>query len=313
VSGSARYIELKLLRVFRAVIRNGGFAAAQTELNTSLANISLQMKQLEEKLGARLCERGLRGLRITPQGALLAKSAEKLLAEVELFRAEVIGIATAASGELRMGVLGHLVHNADCRVHDAISQLRTAMGEVKTHLTIGLAEELDSLLTQGGLDVAVSWRPNEARTLTFIPLFRDRFSLYCSRHHPLFALSDSSISSEHMAQSNHVTWSPADSQGFLRIPPDMVSTATNPSLEAVACLILSGFYIGYLPCSFAERWVETGELRALNDALNGRETDVGMILPEDTRSARGPRALEAVQQALIAVHPAAAGARRRSG
>jgi LysR family transcriptional regulator, transcriptional activator for bauABCD operon len=312
VSASTHYIELKLLRVFRAVIRNGGFAAAQTDLNTSLANISLQMKQLEERVGVRLCERGLRGLRITAQGALLAKSAERLLADVDRFRAEVVAIATAASGELRLGVLDHLVHNSDCRIPDAIGRLRTVMSDIKTHLTTGLAEELESLLMQGSLDIAVSWRPNEAQALTFIPLFRERFSLYCSRQHPLFAVPDSSISAALLAQSDQITWSPAGSRGFLSSPPGIVSGAASPSLDAVAWLILSAFHIGYLPCSFARRWVETGDFRALNDSVAGREIELGMMISRDVRNARGLRGLEAVQQALLSAH-AAASATIRSG
>jgi DNA-binding transcriptional LysR family regulator len=35
------------------------------------------------------------------------------------------------------------------------------------------------------------------------------------------------------------------------------------SMEAIATMLLTGTYIGYLPCHYAKRWVDEGELFAL--------------------------------------------------
>ncbi|MEM7227127.1 MAG: LysR family transcriptional regulator, partial [Pseudomonadota bacterium] len=54
-------VELRLLRVFDSVVRNGGFAAAERELGVSRPAISRHMAELEARLGFRLCERGRGG------------------------------------------------------------------------------------------------------------------------------------------------------------------------------------------------------------------------------------------------------------
>lgn len=53
--------DLRLLRIFAAVVRHQGFAAAQQELNLSTSAISTYMSQLENQLGIVLCHRGRGG------------------------------------------------------------------------------------------------------------------------------------------------------------------------------------------------------------------------------------------------------------
>jgi DNA-binding transcriptional LysR family regulator len=58
-------IELRLLRVYRAVVERGGLSAAQVELGLGLATISKHLSDLELRLGMRLCSRG-QGTREVP-------------------------------------------------------------------------------------------------------------------------------------------------------------------------------------------------------------------------------------------------------
>ncbi|UWP88847.1 LysR family transcriptional regulator [Aliiroseovarius crassostreae] len=58
---------------FEAVMRNGGFTAASSELYVSQAAVSKRIRQLEEWLGAPLFERGARTLTPTPAAEKLAE------------------------------------------------------------------------------------------------------------------------------------------------------------------------------------------------------------------------------------------------
>ena len=44
---------------------------------------------------------------------------------------------------------------------------------------------------------------------------------------------------------------------------ELPSTAAARQIEGVAFLILSGWHIGYLPVSYAERWVESESMRSI--------------------------------------------------
>ncbi|UWP92004.1 LysR family transcriptional regulator [Aliiroseovarius crassostreae] len=64
---------LGTLVFFEAVMRNGGFTAASSELYVSQAAASKRIRQLEEWLGAPLLERGARTLTPTPAAEKLAE------------------------------------------------------------------------------------------------------------------------------------------------------------------------------------------------------------------------------------------------
>ena len=54
-------LDLRLIRVFLAIVDAGGVSPAQATLNVGQSTISTQLATLETRLGYRLCERGRGG------------------------------------------------------------------------------------------------------------------------------------------------------------------------------------------------------------------------------------------------------------
>lgn len=67
-------LPLATLPVFEAAARHQSFALAAAELNLSQAAVSRQIKQLEERLGVSLFERGHRSVRLTDAGEQLQRA-----------------------------------------------------------------------------------------------------------------------------------------------------------------------------------------------------------------------------------------------
>lgn len=61
-------LSVNALRAFEAAARLGGFAAAALELGVTPGAVTAQIKTLEAALGARLFERGAKGVELTPLG-----------------------------------------------------------------------------------------------------------------------------------------------------------------------------------------------------------------------------------------------------
>ena len=59
--GQVSDVDMRLLRVFGAVVRCGGISAAELELNIGRSTISRHLKDLETRLGVTLCHRGRGG------------------------------------------------------------------------------------------------------------------------------------------------------------------------------------------------------------------------------------------------------------
>lgn len=68
-------LPLATLPVFEAAAKHQSFAHAAVELNLSQAAVSRQIKQLEERLGVSLFERGHRSVRLTEAGERLQRAA----------------------------------------------------------------------------------------------------------------------------------------------------------------------------------------------------------------------------------------------
>lgn len=79
ILGQLADVDLRLLRVFRAVADCGGMAAAELELNIAMSTISRHIKDLEERFGMVLCRRGRSGFALTPEGERIYAASERLL------------------------------------------------------------------------------------------------------------------------------------------------------------------------------------------------------------------------------------------
>lgn len=81
--------DLTVLRVFDAVARHGGFAAAQPERNINPSTISNHIRALEARLGVRLCKRGRAGFLLTEQGEIVLAAARRLFQALDDFALDV--------------------------------------------------------------------------------------------------------------------------------------------------------------------------------------------------------------------------------
>src|SRR5436190_23739885 len=103
--------DLRLLRVFMTVVRCRGFAPAQSVLNVSQANISIQMKQLEERLGVRLCHRGRSGFWLTSEGKDVYEACLSLFRSLDEFRSSIAYSSGQTAGLLHISIIDNSVFN----------------------------------------------------------------------------------------------------------------------------------------------------------------------------------------------------------
>jgi LysR family transcriptional regulator, transcriptional activator for bauABCD operon len=78
--------DLRLLRVFDAVVRGSGFASAEVLLNKSKSAISIDISSLETRLGVTLCRRGRSGFALTAHGKEIHALAHDLFTQLREFR-----------------------------------------------------------------------------------------------------------------------------------------------------------------------------------------------------------------------------------
>ena len=275
--GQIQDIDVKLLRVFRTVVCHGGLSAAQSELNASLPTISSQIKQLEERLGVRLCERGNQGFSVTVQGEALLRSSEVLFAAFDDFRNDLAELVRLPMGEARLGVIDNLTNNPVCRIHSALADLYENMPGAGINFYIGPPNELEGQVLAGTLDMAIGLFPRRLATIEYVSLFQETQALYCAPGHPLFEMPDSAIDQIALSQAAYASWSYLEPYVCATITTKFDVITGTAFMEGLVSLIRSGRYMGYLPCHFARSWVASGELRAILPDHMGREVSVELI------------------------------------
>ncbi|HEV7847398.1 MAG TPA: LysR family transcriptional regulator [Thermoleophilaceae bacterium] len=95
-------LDVKQLRVLRAVAEHGSFSAAADSLSYTQPAISQQIAALEKRAGTTLVDRGSRGVRLTDAGRALVEHAEVVIARLAAAEAELEAIAGIRGGRVRL-------------------------------------------------------------------------------------------------------------------------------------------------------------------------------------------------------------------
>src|SRR6476619_2248965 len=75
-----RYMDLSDLRIFSAVVREGGVTRAAERLHRVQSNVTTRIRQLEDDIGVSLFIREGKRLHLSPAGQVLLDYADRLLA-----------------------------------------------------------------------------------------------------------------------------------------------------------------------------------------------------------------------------------------
>jgi len=179
-------VDLQLLRLFLGVVESNGFSAAQGELGLSQSSISQQMAKLETRLGYRVCNRGKGGFSLTPKGEQLLIAARSLFDSIETFRHQSNGVAGRLIGEVRLGLSEAVDQSVLQRVAEAIRRFRERDESVRIELISAMPGEMERLLLQQRLDLAIGYFSQVQSAFDYRELFSETQHLYCAPGHPLF-------------------------------------------------------------------------------------------------------------------------------
>jgi DNA-binding transcriptional LysR family regulator len=125
-------MELRHLRYFVAVAEEGHFGRAAERLHIVQPGLSVQIRALEEELGAALFVRTTRKVELTDAGRLLLLEAQRTLDQAEHARRVVRSAASGETGVVRIGFVGNAV--AAGRLSDDLTAFHAAWSGVTLEL-----------------------------------------------------------------------------------------------------------------------------------------------------------------------------------
>lgn len=260
--GNLNDVDLRMLRTFCTIVEAGGFTAAQVRLNMSLPRLSVVIRDLEIRVGYSLCKRGKSGFQLTDEGMATYTAAQELFADIERFRQKTVAVNGRSQEHLQLGTVDSLATMPNSPLPCAIARFRKSNPRVRLQLHVMRPDELEQAVLEERLHLAIGAFHHRLSGLDYKPLFDEEQNLYCSAEHPFFNRPDESLTIDEISASDYVD------RGYVaenRRPYElhfrnMISAF---SMEAIALLLFSGSYIGYLPTHYAQTWVEQGRLRPI--------------------------------------------------
>jgi len=158
-------LRFRHLQLIDELDRTGSLTRAADSLRLTQPALSKQLKEVEDMLGFEIFQRGSRGLRKTPQGAVLVNGASLLLRE--LLHVQIEAAAAGADGDLRaMLRLGTSAFLAVGLLPPVIARLTSLVPPMQVRLREDNVPRLFDALLQGELDALVTLYSSEVMAST---------------------------------------------------------------------------------------------------------------------------------------------------
>lgn len=142
--------DLRALRAFVCVAREGSVSRAAETLHLTQPAVSLKLKQFQVQVGRTLFTRHPQGLTLTPDGHALLAAAEKVLTAVDAFDLAARALHTTVRGKLRIGTI---VDPEFIRLGAFLQRLMERAPQIETELHHGMSGTVLERLRRHELDV----------------------------------------------------------------------------------------------------------------------------------------------------------------
>ncbi len=178
-------LKLHLLRAADAIDTQGSLLKAAASLGITQPALTKSLRDLEEMMQQRLFERHARGTRPTPAGAVVARAARRILAELHRLDEELDTLASPSRGTVALGALPVTAAGV---LPGVLARLKARQPDIQIRLQQGRTEELLPLLAAGEIDLIVGrlYEPPLPDSFSREPLWHEPISILARTHHPIF-------------------------------------------------------------------------------------------------------------------------------
>lgn len=149
-------MEVRVLRYFLAVAREGNITRAADFLHVTQPTLSRQLKDLEQELGKKLFTRSSHSIALTEEGILLRKRAEEIVNMMDKLEVEFSSMEETISGDV---YIGGGETDAMRQIARAVKDLQAIYPNMRYHLYSGNEEDVTDRLDRGLLDFGILIEP----------------------------------------------------------------------------------------------------------------------------------------------------------
>jgi DNA-binding transcriptional LysR family regulator len=151
-------LDIVRLRVLAAVAAHGSVTKAAKHLHYAQPSVSHHLARLEAETGARLIQRVGRGIRLTPEGEMLARRATEIIGRVDAAEVELEAMVGLRTGRVRLAGFQSALSTL---VPEAVAAMRGEHPGIRIELFEAHPVSALAMLRAGEVDAAVVFRYEE--------------------------------------------------------------------------------------------------------------------------------------------------------
>lgn len=292
-------IEIKQLKIFKAVVDCGGFSAAETELNISRPTISNHIAALEDRLNITLCKRGRAGFSLTPEGTVVYEQTAHLLTRLEQFRSTINNLGDHPAGKLRIALSDTFSTDPRFKLPQIFHEFYLQAPDVELHVEVEHMKLMEKMVLNNELDLAIIPYHRKFEGLNYIHLVTDEHYVYCGREHPLFNTPEEDISEQIINEHKLVHAGLKPHEEIYHQLAMMNLAAISYHYESRIAMMLSGCFLSFLPEEVAKPYVEKGLLKPVAKEVKHFRLGCAVI---SKKSSHPNRARDLFLEAIRKIH-----------
>lgn len=189
-------LNFNLLSTFLAVAENSSFREAGAQIHLSLPAVSMQIKQLEDRLGVALFHRTTRKVALTREGEQLMISARKAMAELDVAFSVIQRVADLNQGNLSFACIPTV---AGTRLPPLMTRFSRDFPGVTVQVREVSQPDLLAAVRKREVDFGIGIQPQAGGEFECQPLFDDDYVAVFPVDHP-FA-QRRTVSLKHLAKT----------------------------------------------------------------------------------------------------------------
>lgn len=176
-------MEIRVLRYFLAIAREGSITNAANFLHVTQPTLSRQIHDLEDELGQKLFTRGSHNMALTAEGMILRKRAEEIISMVDKTEAEFTSMEEAVGGDI---YIGGGETEAIKFLAKVAKELHDTYPNIHYHLYSGNAQDVTERLDKGLLDFGVLVQPADISKYDYLNIpAKDTWGVVMRKDSPL--------------------------------------------------------------------------------------------------------------------------------
>lgn len=237
-------MSLRALRTLIAIAERGSFASAASALHMSQSAISMQMKSLEDELGARLFDRSRRPPALNERGLALLERAREVVA-LYARMSEAVSDPDDLAGNLSIGAVPTALTGM---LPAILASLRKSHPRLQIRVAAGLSGDLVLRVARGEIDCALVTEPERPLEGLFArPVGSEPFVVIAPR--AAAGKTDRDLLENHpFIRFNRQAWVGRVVERSLRERDIAVREAMElDSLEAIERMVLAGLGVSVVP------------------------------------------------------------------